>query len=171
MTDQARLSLRGRLTGWLDTCIAACVAATRWLALPLIALLFLQWPLRDGIARWSREANDLGQIVFALYVAVAITAATRARSHLATDLVAQRYRPVTRQRLARALALLVLIPFGLFLAVAGWPPLTVSLRVLEAFPDTSNPGYFIVKVSATLLALLVLAQALLDVIAPAKPTP
>jgi len=39
--------LRGvdRLIGWL-------VAGAKWLALPLITLLFLQWPLRDLFRAW-----------------------------------------------------------------------------------------------------------------------
>ena len=75
----------------LDRAIGWLVASAKWLALPLIALLFLQWPLRDLVRGWSREANDLGQIAFALFVAVSVTAATRAHTHLAADLVAQRY--------------------------------------------------------------------------------
>jgi len=75
-----------RLIGWL-------VASAKWLALPLITLLFLQWPFRDFVQRYSREANDLGQIAFALFVALSVTAATRAHTHLAVDLVARRYSP------------------------------------------------------------------------------
>ena len=59
--------------GWLqrlDRLIGHTVAAAQWLALPLVLLLFLQWPLRDVVHAYSRQANDLGQIVFALYVAV-----------------------------------------------------------------------------------------------------
>jgi DNA-binding transcriptional LysR family regulator len=85
----------------LDRLIGTIVAAAKWLALPLIALLFLQWPLRDLFRFYSREANDLGQVVFALFVAVSITAATRAGTHPAADLVAQRYSAPTRRRLAR----------------------------------------------------------------------
>src|SRR5215469_13842941 len=106
--------LRGidRLIGWL-------VAAAKWLALPLITLLFLQWPLRDFVRLYSREANDLGQIVFALFVAVSVTAATRAHTHLAADLVAQRYAPRTRDRLNRIGALLALLPWAVFVLIAS----------------------------------------------------
>ena len=149
----------------LDRTLAAVVRAAGWLALPLIALLFLQWPLRDGLHRFSREANDLGQIVFALYVAVAITAATRARAHLATDVVARRYSPRTNALLSRVMPLLVLVPWSAFVIFASWAPLRVSLGVLEAFPDTTNPGYFLVKASATLLVLLVFVQAIVDLFA------
>ena len=77
------------LLGALDRLIGYVVAAAKWLALPLVVLLFLQWPLRDGIQMFSREANDLGQVVFAFFVAVSVTAATRAHTHLAADLLAR----------------------------------------------------------------------------------
>ena len=53
------------------------------LVLPLAVLLLAQWPLREWVQAGSRQANDVAQIVFALYVAVAITAASRANTHLA----------------------------------------------------------------------------------------
>jgi len=94
----------------LDRLIGSLVAAAKWLALPLITLLFLQWPLRDLFRFYSREANDLGQVLFALFVAVSITAATRAGTHLAADLLAQRYPATTRRRLKQAGAAAGLLP-------------------------------------------------------------
>src|ERR1039458_2960719 len=94
----ARLS-RGATMGWLqrlDRLIGALIAGAQWLVLPLIVLLFLQWPLRDLVRGYSREANDLGQIIFSLYVAVSVTAATRAGTHLAADTLPQRYTARTR---------------------------------------------------------------------------
>jgi TRAP-type C4-dicarboxylate transport system permease small subunit len=85
----------------LDRLIGYVVAAAKWLALPLVILLFLQWPLRDLFRSYSREANDLGQVAFALFVAVSVTAATRAGTHLAADLLARRYAAPTRRRLNR----------------------------------------------------------------------
>jgi len=38
-----------------------------------------------------------------------------------------------------------------------------SVRQLEAFPETFNPGYFVLRIAVVLTALLVLVQALLDV--------
>jgi hypothetical protein len=37
---------------------------------------------------------------------------------------------------------------------------------LEGFPDTNNPGYFLIKVALWLMAALVLAQAALDLARP-----
>ena len=39
-----------------------------------------------------------------------------------------------------------------------------SALSLERFSETLNPGYFLIKVAALLLAVLALAQALLDVL-------
>src|SRR5258708_37069553 len=74
-----------RLIDGLDRLVAAILSGGRWLLLPVVALLFLQWPLRDLVRSYSRDANDLGQWLFALYVAMAFTAAPRAPPHLSAD--------------------------------------------------------------------------------------
>jgi TRAP-type mannitol/chloroaromatic compound transport system permease small subunit len=155
--------------GWLnrlDRLIGGVIAAAQWLALPLVLLLFLQWPLRDIVRAYSREANDLGQIIFALYVAVSVTAATRAGTHLAADTLAQRYSARTRRRLKQLGSALALLPWALFVAIAGKGMLVSSLMGLEAFPDTYNPGYFIIKLALWLMTALLIAQAVLDIARP-----
>jgi TRAP-type mannitol/chloroaromatic compound transport system permease small subunit len=117
------------------------------------------------VRAYSREANDLGQWLFALYVAIAITAATRAHTHLATDVIARGYSERTRDILARAGALIGLLPWALFVLIAGKNIVISSVLGLEAFPDTANPGYFIVKIALWLLAGLMFVQALIDVFA------
>ena len=148
----------------VDRLIGLVVAGAKWLALPLIAALFLQWPLRDIVRGWSREANDLGQIAFALFVALSVTAATRAHTHLAADLVAQRYCERTRAWLARAGAALGLLPWAVFVLVASRTSVMTSLRVHEAFQDSGNPGYFLIKLALWLMALAVIGQAVVDIL-------
>jgi TRAP-type mannitol/chloroaromatic compound transport system permease small subunit len=147
----------------LDRAIGWLVASVKWLALPLIAALFLQWPLRDILRGWSREANDLGQVAFALFVAVSVTAATRAHTHLAADLVAQRYSARTRAWLARAGAALGLLPWAVFVLIASRTSVISSVRVHESFQDSGNPGYFLIKLALWLMASAVIAQALVDI--------
>ena len=154
----ARVSWRERL----DTLIDAAVRLVSILVLPLALLLFLQWPLREVVQAYSREANDLAQILFALYVSVAITAATRQDAHLAADSLARRFRNRTRLRLKRLASLFILVPWSAFVLWAAWPIVWQSLRGLEAFPDTYNPGFFVIRVAVALLAIAVLAQGLLD---------
>src|SRR5271169_6282536 len=150
----------------LDRLIGRVVAATKWLALPLVVLLFLQWPLREFFRAFSREANDLGQIAFALFVAVSVTAATRAGTHLASDALAYRYSPRARHRLRQIGALVAVLPWAVFVVVASKPFVVLSVAGLESFPDSYNPGYFIIKAALWLLALLMIAQAVIDILRP-----
>jgi TRAP-type mannitol/chloroaromatic compound transport system permease small subunit len=150
----------------LDRLIGTLVAGAKWLALPLVVLLFLQWPLREVFRGFSREANDLGQIVFALFVAVSVTAATRAKTHLAVDLLAQRYTLRTRRRLDQFGAAVGLLPWALFLLIAGRSAVVASILGLESFQDSGNPGYFLIKAALWLMAAAILAQAVIDIFRP-----
>src|SRR5712691_7490557 len=127
-----------------DRTVAAALALGNWLVLPVSLLLFLQWPLRDLVQAYSIEANDLAQWLFALYVSLAVTCATREGAHLAADAVARRYRMASRRGIATAAALLCLVPWSLFVLVAGAPMVWRSILLLEGFPETYNPGYFII---------------------------
>ena len=159
------------MTIWLsrvDRALGHVLAAARWLVLPVALILFLQWPLRDFVRAGSREANDLGQWIFALYVSLAMTFATRERTHLAVDAIAHGYNARLRDWIARWGAFLCVVPWAIFMIWSIGPTVERSVLGLEKFPDTFNPGYFLVKVAALLLAVLALLQALLDLVRPAK---
>ncbi len=155
-----------RLLRSLDRLTGLTIAAAQWLALPLVLLLFLQWPLRDLVRAYSREANDLAQVIFALFVAASVTAATRAGTHLAADTLAQRYAPRTRLWIARIGSAVGLVPWALFVLLGGKNIVIASIEELEAFPDTNNPGYFVIKIALWVMALLVLGQAVIDIARP-----
>ena len=157
-----------RIAPALDRLVAGIVALGRFLALPVVVLLFLQWPLRDFVQAYSRDANDLGQWLFALYVAIAVTAATRARTHLATDVIARGYAARTRGLLARTAVLIGVLPWALFVLVAGYSLVVSSVLAREAFADTTNPGYFLVKLALWLLAGLMLVQGFVDLLTPSR---
>ena len=155
--------------GWLhrlDRLIGHVIGAAQWLVLPLILLLFLQWPLRDIVRAYSREANDLGQIIFALFVAVSVTAATRAGTHLAADTLAHRYKTRTRACIKRVGTAVSVLPWAIFVVISGAGFVVPSVRGLEAFADTGNPGYFIIKAALWIMAVLIIAQAAVDVLRP-----
>jgi TRAP-type mannitol/chloroaromatic compound transport system permease small subunit len=147
----------------LDAMIGLAVRVVSILVLPLALLLFLQWPLREVVQAYSRESNDLAQILFALYVSIAITAATRQDGHLAADTLARRFRERTRRTLKHLAALFILLPWSTFVLWVAWPMVWQSLRGLESFPDTYNPGFFVIRMAVALLAITVLAQGLIDV--------
>ena len=152
----------------LDRLIGRVIEAAKWLALPLIVLLFLQWPLRDWFRFHSREANDLGQVAFALFVAVSVTAATRAGTHLAADLLARRYPARTRRRLGQLGAALGLLPWAVFVLIASKGAVLTSLRQLELFQDSGNPGYFLIKLALWVMAAAIIGQSFVDIFRPRK---
>ena len=138
-----------------------------WGVLPLVLLLFAQWPLRDLVGAWSRQANDTAQWLFALYVALAVRAATHGRAHMAAGLFVGRYPLRWQRRLARCGEALAVLPWTAFVLFAAAAPAWHSLLAREAFPDTGNPLYFLIRFSVLLLALLMALQALVDLLAPA----
>lgn len=153
-----------KLVGLLDRGLRGLMVAGRTLALPVVALLFLQWPLRDGLGRWSREANDLGQWIFALYVALSVAAATRAGRHLSADLFAHRWSDLSRRRIAVVGLLAGVLPWAGFVLWKGWIPAWRSILGLENFPDTYNPGYFLIKAALLVLAATIALQAVVDLV-------
>ena len=64
--------------------------------------------------------------------------------------------------LRRAGILVGALPWALFLLFSGRQLFWTSLAHVERFADTANPGYFIVKLAAALLAVLVVLQAIVD---------
>lgn len=156
-----------RTVSILDRLIAGLLRLAGWVVLPIVVLLFLQWPLRDVFQVYSREANDLGQWIFAIYVAASVTAATRAGTHLGTDAVARFYPGTIRRALTR-LGAILLVPWALYVVLGSKDIVLGSIRGLEAFPDTNNPGYFLIKTALWMLAGLMLAQAVIDIAQPRR---
>jgi TRAP-type mannitol/chloroaromatic compound transport system permease small subunit len=97
-------------------------------------------------------------------VAAAVTAATRAHTHLATDVIAHRYSLRQRRILSKLGALIGVLPWALFVFIAGKNIVIASIQGREAFPDTANPGYFLVKLALWLLAGLMFAQGLVELL-------
>ena len=151
----------------LQRALDALTAAGAWLVLPLVALLCAQWPLRDAVAAGSRQANDLAHWIFALFVALAVRHATRRRAHIAADAwAAAHLAPRARAAIDRFGVALCTLPWALYVLASGALPVWRSVTQLEAFPDTFNPLYFVIKASAWLLALLLALQAIVDACAP-----
>ena len=53
----------------------------QWLALAVALLLFAQWPLRELAGAGALLANDIAQMLFALYVSLAVGHASRRDAH------------------------------------------------------------------------------------------
>lgn len=148
----------------IDLVMRRALALARWLSLPVAILLFLQWPLRDWLQAYSRETNDLGQCAFALLVGLGITAATRANAHIRTGMIADRFQPAVRRAILRASLIGIVLPWATFVGWAAAPPILQSLRLAERFPDTGNPGYFVIKLALGVMLLAVVLQTLRGIV-------
>ena len=129
-----------------------------FLALPFALLLFVQWPFRELLQAYSRQANDVGQIVFAFYVAVAVTAASRGHAHLAS---LQPSRPGAHRPRWQVWAVLACTaPWAIFMLWAGLPLVASSVASLERFGETLTPGYFLIKLAMAWMVLLILLDGI-----------
>ena len=147
-------------SSWLDKGLARVTAIFGLLVLPLAALLLAQWPLRELVQAYSRQANDAAQVLFALYVAAAVTAASRSHSHLAA---LQPHPSGAARPRWHAWALLACVtPWTLFMLWAAWPVVAASVASFERFGETLTPGYFLIKLAMALMLLLVLVDGFLE---------
>ena len=136
------------------------------LVLPLTILLFAQWPLRDLVQAGSRTANDAAQVIFAIYMAVAVTAASASGMHLAAHHAPDEH---VQARGWRAWAIFVcVVPWAVFVLWTSAASVWQSVMQLERFGDTLTPGYFLIRVALWLLAALALAHAVATVLRPRK---
>jgi hypothetical protein len=137
------------------------ILAASALVLPLTALLFVQWPLRDVVLAGSRPANDLAQIVFALYMAIAVTMASHEGTHLTAGHAPDEHAQPKRWRAWAVFACTA--PWALFVLWSSAAGVWQSVRQLERFGETLTPGYFLIRVALWLLAALVLVQGIASV--------
>jgi len=85
----------------------------------------LPWPLRERVHACLRETNDAAHILFAVYVGMAISAATRTHARPAADVPAHRWPAGWRARPARA--------WGSILAARNSGVLHAKVRSRAAF--------------------------------------
>jgi hypothetical protein len=137
------------------------------LVLPLAILLLLQWPLRDVVQAGSPMANDFGQIVFALYMAVAVSAATHDGVHLTAG-HAPDEPDHTPARWRTWVVVLCTAPWACFLLWASAPSVWQSVQQTERFGETLTAGYFVIRMALWLLAGLVLLEGLAAALRPAR---
>ncbi len=155
-------SLLRFLTLWTHT--------VAWCVLALAVLLFAQWPLRDWLQAYSREANDLAQIFFAVLAAASVAAASLAGTHLSAHVGTEHEATGAAPWRRWALAACVL-PWTIFMVWASAPQVWASVVNMERFNETSNPGFFLIKCAGLLLVVLVAMQTLLQLRSPVSTPP
>lgn len=152
----------------LQTSLFATLHTIAWSVLALAMLLLVQWPLREWVQAYSRQANDVAQIVFALLAAVSIAAASVAGTHLSAHVPTRRGNDSTQPTAWRRWALAVcVLPWAVFMLWASAPQAWQALVGLEKFGETLTPGFFIIKCAGMLMLVLIVVQTLLQLLSPA----
>ncbi len=121
-------------------------------ALALAVLLCAQWPLRDWVQAHNRTANDWGQIVFALFMACAISVATVRGTHLTAHASSQGAGMSPRTRAFCLLA--CVLPWAALLLWTSLKPMSYAMVHMERFPETLTAGYWLIHLAVTVLAIL-----------------
>jgi TRAP-type mannitol/chloroaromatic compound transport system permease small subunit len=80
--------------------------------------------------------------------------------------LARRYPERVRRRLNQVGNAIGLLPWAMFVLIASRTVVLSSVRDLESFQDSGNPGYFLVKLALWLLAILVIGQSLVEIFRP-----
>jgi hypothetical protein len=138
--------------------------AASTLVLPLTLLLFAQWPLRDVVQAGSRTANDAAQIFFAIYMAIAVTAASASGMHLAARHAPDEHHAEHGWR--RWAVFACTAPWAVYLMWTSAGMVWQSVTQLERFGETLTPGYFLIRLALWLLAALVLVHGVASVARP-----
>jgi TRAP-type mannitol/chloroaromatic compound transport system permease small subunit len=148
--------LAGRLESWVD----AFARNAAWLVLAVVFFLFIQNPLREYVGQGQFVANDMGQLSHAAVFMIGVAYAWRWDRHVRVDLF---YRGMGVK--ARALVNLLGTAFLLlpWLALVAWsegPTAWQSLKLMEHFPETGSPGFYMMNVVVLVFVALVGLQAI-----------
>ena len=127
------------------------------LVIPLAFLLFAQWPLREWVQAYTRQANDMAQLIFAVYMALAVYAASRTNTHIALE-PNQAPRDKSQGHWKIYLQWLCVVPWAAFMLWSWRDDVLRSALGLERFPDSNLPAYFIIKIALLLMLLLLAAH-------------
>ena len=149
-----------RIADALETTVDRVGRAFAWLVLAVVFFLFLQNPLREYIGRGQFLANDMGQLSHAAVFMIGVAYAWRWDRQVRVDLF---YRRMSAR--ARALVNLLGTAFLLlpWLALVAWnsvPTVIDSVKLLEQFPESGSPGFFVMKALLLAFVAMVGAQAL-----------
>jgi TRAP-type mannitol/chloroaromatic compound transport system permease small subunit len=126
----------------------------------IIGLLFGQLPLREVLGGGHILANDFGQVVHATVFMIGISYALRWDRHVRMDVFYRHFSARTKAWVNLGGALLLILPWCAAMIGFGWSIMWRSVAVLERFPDTFSPGYFVFKLALIIAICLVSLQAI-----------
>ena len=149
-----------RLADALEAVVDSVGRAFAWLVLAVVFFLFVQNPLREYVGRGQFFANDMGQLSHAAVFMIGVAYAWRWDRQVRVDLFYRRMSPRPRAAVNLLGTVFLLLPW---LALVAWdaaPAVIDSVKLLEQFPESGSPGFFVMKsVLLAFVAMLALQAA------------
>ena len=145
--------------GIADAIVDGIGRTCAWLVLFVIATLFGQWPLRELVGAGHLLANDFGQIAHAAVFSIGVVYALRWDGHVRLDVFYQRMSARGRAVVDLVGSIAVIMTWAGIVLWFSWQTTLRSVAVLEQFPETWSPGYWLFKVLLIVFSSLLLLQA------------
>lgn len=157
-------SFAQRLVDGIDRFVDKVGRLASWLILGVVAMLFLQIPMREFVHYGHREVNDFGQILHATVFMIGVAYAMRWDGHVRVDIFRQRMGPRTRAAIELGGILLFLVPWLVIVTRSSIPIVLNAWAHYEEFAETYTPGYFLLKTQLLTFTALVVLQALANLL-------
>lgn len=159
------LTAAGPALRWVDALSEAAGRVAAVLAVALVVLVAGLVVARYGASVGSVAAQEAVLWLHATLFLLGLSFALRHDAHVRVDVFSQRWSPRTRARVEFAAAVLLLLPFCLFMIAMSWDYVAASWAAREGSRDPGGlPGWYLLKslvpISAALLLLQGLALAL-----------
>jgi TRAP-type mannitol/chloroaromatic compound transport system permease small subunit len=157
-------SLSERAIEQLDAIVDRAGRTASWLILGVVAMLFLQIPMREFVHYGHREVNDIGQVIHATVFMIGAAYAMRWDAHVRVDIFRQRMSPRFRAAVELIGIIFFLVPWLVIVTRASIPIVLNAWTHLEQFADTYTPGYFLLKTQLLSFAVLIALQVLANIL-------
>ncbi len=134
-----------RLANAIEAVVDRIGHVMAWLVLVEVFLLFVQNPLREYVGRGQFFANDMGQLSHAAVFMIGVAYAWRWDRQVRVDLFYGSMGPRTKAVVNLLGTVFLLLPW---LALVTWdavPTVIESVQIVERFPETGSPGFFVLK--------------------------
>ena len=148
-----------RIADRLERAVDRVGRLAAWLVLAVVFFLFVQNPLREFVGRGQFVANDMGQLAHAAVFMIGVAYAWRWDRQVRVDLLYRRMGPRTRALVNLLGTVFLLLPWLALVAWDAFPSAIDSVKLLERFPESNSPGFYVMRSIVPVFVVLVAMQA------------
>jgi TRAP-type mannitol/chloroaromatic compound transport system permease small subunit len=157
--DSRLLNALDRLADRIEAVIDRISRAMAWLVLAVVFLLFVQNPLREYVGRGQFFANDMGQLSHAAVFMIGVAYAWRGDRQVRMDLFYRNMGSRTKAVVNLLGTVFLLLPWLVIVTWNAVPTVIESAQLLEQFPESGSPGFFVFKSLLLAFAAMMSLQA------------